>query len=195
MHTYEYARSMLKKIILGFCIMALVVAGTLFTMKLGRAGHEKQQADAELINTQQEPGFVTLEACEAFQLAQAKELLGDDAVIARPSAEVSFPGQPFITSYCQYESADGGQTIKVRIRSVRNADELEAAQLTFQLLMKSSTTPITAYGDYAYWEASPGRINILKGTQWIAVSMGPTVEKDTSIEGAKKVADIIWQRL
>lgn len=143
---------------------------------------------------------VAKQACQVFTLADAKQLLGDNAKGGQNPEPTSSNDLKVTT--CTYTQDQGANA---PVASRKSATLLVRVPLTtkgatsnqneFGPLKPTGVQEVAGYGDSAYWDAEHGQLNILKNNNWYILSFGPSTPGDRTLDQAKQMADQIVTKL
>jgi hypothetical protein len=176
----------------------VLLAGAIAAIVLAK--EHSNQHDDDTSQSTTVPKLAPKKACNVFKLSDAKELLGDTAKGGvNPIYESS---NDLDVSTCTY-TQDPGENAAVSSR--KSATLLVRAPLTnkgklsnqneFGPLEPGGVQDVSGYGDNAYWDPQHGQLNILKHDTWYIVSYGPTSPTDRTLDDAKKLADILINKM
>jgi hypothetical protein len=139
-------------------------------------------------------------ACDIFTLADAKQLLGDNAKGGQnPIYESN--GNLNVSS-CTY-TQDQGTNVPVAARSSatlllrlpNNQDAATGNSNQFGLVKPTDAQDVSGYGDVAFWDPTHGQLNILKSNSWYILSYGPVTPADRTLDQTKQLADELINKL
>ncbi|MFZ1301296.1 MAG: hypothetical protein WAQ27_01805 [Candidatus Microsaccharimonas sp.] len=170
-----------KLIIIGAAVVAIIVAIIIAIV-------------VSVYNSTPKVVYQPVDACTRLTLNEAKELLGDGAVLTTP------PIAPVVNkntalSRCGYTdgSADTNGIIVAAITVRSGVNDDGAAQNKTDFTNGSLGATIEAVedvGDEAFFNPDLGQLNILDGRDWIILSYGVGSDpQGNTLEDAKKLAE------
>jgi hypothetical protein len=164
-------------------------------------GHvEKSAADA-LGKNSSKAIYTKKRACAIFTLADAKQILGNNAKGGASNGNTS--SDDLAVSTCAYTQDSGsnnvpvtaGKSASLLVRSPKSAAGITSNQAQFGPAKPADAQAVAGYGDSAYWDPQYGQLDILKNNTWYILSNGPTTPSARSLDQAKLLADIIIDRM
>jgi hypothetical protein len=139
-------------------------------------------------------------ACTIFSLADAKQLLGDNA--KGGSNPVSESSSDFDVSTCTYTQDQGNnapvasrKSATLQVQAPKTDIGIASNQREFGPLRPTNAEDVAGYGDQAYWDPEHGQLNILKNNIWYILSFGPSTPAGRTLDQAKQLADLISAKL
>jgi hypothetical protein len=144
--------------------------------------------------------YKSVAACDLLTLDDAKTLLGANAV--QTLREDPDSGANESISQCSYSNNETDlalmRLIHISARSPLTRDGIDGNASAFE--STNGSTPaagdevVEDYGDKALWDTSTHQLAILKNNAWLRISYGGSNQTTTTIEDAKKAADIILSK-
>lgn len=134
-------------------------------------------------------------ACDLLTLAEAKTMLGDQAINGVKQTPVQ--SGSLTISRCSYsnatlDSADA-TVAAIVVRSGINDAGIKVNKAQFEAGKPSAgIQEVTGIGDSAYFNTGLGQLNILKDSTWIIVSYGSSASPQAnSLEDTEKLAKLV----
>jgi len=116
-------------------------------------------------------------ACKLLTSALAQQLLGSGAQY-RSSADTTTPQTPETSlSSCAYGA--GAATLQLSVRTA--GDSLGASEnaTAFGSERPAGVTPVSGYGQSAYWDPASAKLNVLGSNNWYIISRSSGTLQDT----------------
>lgn len=175
-------------------ILLLVAGGAIFWAKDNGQAHDDKNTASSV------QAKAPKQACSIFTLANAKQLLGDNAKGGDVGVSASTGNLQIST--CKY-SQDSGSNVPVS--STKSATLLMQAPKTsggvtsnlnqFNTLKPADAQPVAGYGDSAYWDPQYGQLDILKNNTWYILSNGPITPSARTLDQATQMADLLIDKM
>jgi hypothetical protein len=147
------------------------------------------------------PTFPKRQACIIFKLADAKQVLGDNAK-GGSNPIYDGPQGNLDVSSCNYTQDSGSnapvtssKSASLLVRAPKTAAGITSNQNQFGPLKPADSQQVSGYGDNAYWDPQLGQLNILKNNTWYILSNGPITPSARTLDQAKTLADILINRM
>ncbi len=193
----------MKKIIPIIAAVVVLAVGLVAFLVVGK--DDAKTSDTNQQKTQASSALTPPEACDLFSLDDAKKVLGDTAQVpSSPAVNAEASSDDIKVSNCTYETPAG--TTIADIKNQRMASILSRGAKTQtgadsnKDYFNGSTKPegvqeVTGYGDAAFWNPEFGQLNILKGNNWFILQVGNTAATTRTLDDAKKMADVVINKL
>lgn len=129
--------------------------------------------------------YKTLEACEAFTLDEARQLLGSQT--AQNQSAPSSVTDDIATETCDYT---GTHSVTVTIRSALNASTAGDEQHAFNDA-HTADQMVDGFGEHAYYEHTRNELNIYDTNHWITIAVANVESDQAGLRLTKSVAQAI----
>jgi uncharacterized protein (UPF0333 family) len=140
-------------------------------------------------------------ACLIFTLADAKQILGATAKGGQTSAGNN-SSDDLMVSACSYTQDAGSNTpisstksASLLVRAPKTGAGITSNQNQFGPLKPADSQHVSGYGDNAYWDPQFGQLDILKHNTWYILSAGPLTPSARTLDQAKKLADLLINKM
>lgn len=192
------------KKLLSFIIVVLIAgsgASTYFVLKRNQKPAPKvttssTQASAQTANV---GPIVTKKACDVLTLDDAQKILGENAKGGELNSSLPQESNDLIRTTCNYNlqgsAPEDTKVVSLLIRSAKTTAGAQNNKQVFNANKPADAQNISGYGDQAYWHPQFGQLNIFKNNNWYIISSGPVKITDRNPDDAKKLADIIIDKL
>lgn len=137
-----------------------------------------------------------VKACDLLTLVEAKQLLGDSTTAGSNTAPAN--GDDIHVDTCSYTnnatSVPAIRVVTVMVRSALTGDGLTSNKQAFETggaASPSGATAVEGYGEKAFWDPATHQLAVLKGNTWIGIVYGSANPSATTLDEAKKVADLV----
>ncbi|MBX4197240.1 hypothetical protein KW801_01640 [Candidatus Saccharibacteria bacterium] len=185
--------------IIGAALVVAAVVGILLARNSG-TNHADKTASKNAASTNHSTAFPQRKACSIFTLADAKQVLGDNAKGGETANSSS--SNDLEVSACNYTQDTGSNapvsasdSASLLARAPKTGAGTTSNQNQFGPLKPANSEPVAGYGDNAYWDPQYGQLNILKNNTWYIVSFGPITPASRSLDQTKQLADILIDKM
>jgi len=148
-------------------------------------------------NSQTNP--VSLDACNIFTLADAKQALHGDAAggamaVTGSSKDVQVSGCSYKLSATNASSANSISASLVEHRP-KTAVGIAGNQKIFDTQQAPGVQTVSGYGDKSFWDSQLGQLDVLKGDIWYVLTYGPVAPAGRSLAQTKQLANVLSPKL
>lgn len=184
----------MKKIIIALAVLLAGTAVFLATTGKDKAASTTPKSSAETKST----ASAGKKACELFTLADAKALIGDNAVLVEGSGSDNLATtEPVNVDNCTY-SSDGatlGDLTQITIQR-HYGDKAQVVRAYESYKKEFPGDDVASLGDKAYYVTGSEQIQVLKGNYWIHSAGGSINAGDeANKEMVTKAAKVVLQKL
>jgi len=180
-------------------LVAVAVIGAVFIFRHPDR-HDDKTANAS--TTQADTSAKNSEACQRFTLAEAKQLLGNQAKAGSNPVPDS-NDQDLNVSSCTYtqqnlpdqQPPQKHQAATLLMRRPLSSKATQTNQAEFGPLKPTDVQDVSGLGDKAYWDPEHGQLNILKGDIWYVLSIGTSTPAERSLDQTRTMADLLLPKL
>ena len=134
----------------------------------------------------------TFDACEVFTAADAEKALGTTAAPEPVNPKVK---RPKVIPSCTYKGFKDSKPVAATVQFKWAKTEPEVQRAFDEARLQFQTKPMLISGSDAFWSAKTGQMNVRKGRMWVAISVGPDRISERDLADAKKLAEILVQKL
>ena len=185
-------------------IAVIVVVGGGAAIYFATKGDNKKSTNLSGSTVSTPAGNVTVtyspvnDACKVLTLADAQAVIGPTAKAGTATPQTS--SADIEVSTCTYLTPIVGTDIhsivnaSILVRSAKTKTGANSNKAVFAAL-PAGDQAVSGYGDSAYWSSALGQLNILKHNNWYILSEGGTLPTEKTLDGTKKLADQIKNRL
>lgn len=150
-------------------------------------------------STSQTKPAASPDACAIFTLADAKQALGGDAVggamtVTGSSKDVQVSGCSYDLSSSNIPGAEA-KAASLIVHRPETAQGAAGNQNIFNAQQPPGVTPVSGYGDKAFWNGQLGQLDILKDKVWYVLTYGAATPAGRSLEQTRQLADILSPKL
>lgn len=179
-------------------LIALVIAGVAAVGVVAYFVISATKPMEQTTNSSQDAStrFAAVKACELFTLAEAKQLMGEAASEGSNTAPSSSSDVNVDT--CSYTnnatSVPAIRTATLMVRSALTDDGMDSNRAAFEpggAANPADATAVSGYGEKAFWDQTTRQLAILKDNTWIGIVYGGTNPANSTLDDAKKVADLV----
>jgi hypothetical protein len=181
-------------------VIAAVVVLLALAAVIGMHHHSKPASKPQGKTTAQKFSVShTNSACDIFTLADAKKVLGNNAVKSSNSSP-DLSTQNIKASECNYTqtatpqpTASGASTLtaSLGLRAATNSAGQTSLKSAFASNKHADAQTVSGYGDSAYWDPLYGQLNVLKGSNWYQLGIGAASNKPRDLTSAEQFANVI----
>lgn len=171
-------------------VVVITIVAVIVTMALN--SQKTSAPDSQSDRASQKITYSPPKACDILTLDAARKIDAGVAANDTPSSDVS--SNSISVSNCNYYNITTKVSVGLLVRGAKNSDGAESNDDQFKSLPVGAQS-VDKYGDVAYWDPAFGQLNILKNNNWYIISSGLATPKDRTLEEAKKLADIISDKL
>ncbi len=165
-------------------LIAIVAAAVINNQKT--SAPESQSGKSQQVN------YNPPKACDILPLATAQKVDAGLAANDAPSSDAS--SDAILVSNCNYYALSTKTSVGLLVRGAKNATGADSNADQFKTVPMGAQA-VDGYGDKAYWDPTFGQLNILKSNNWYILSNGPVMPKDRTLDAAKKLADVLIDKL
>jgi hypothetical protein len=188
--------------IIGVVLVAAAVAGILIARESSQDHSDKNGSSAgNTAAIDHSSAFPQPKACNIFTLADAKQILGDNAK-GGDNSTTNSSSEDLAVSTCNYVQSAGSDTpvsarksASLLVRAPKSGAGVTSNQNQFGHLKPADAQPLSGYGDNAYWDPQYGQLNILKNNTWYILSNGAAAPASRSLAQAQQLADLLIDRM
>ena len=119
-------------------------------------------------------------ATEILTPGIAQKILGASVKAGPKNSEADVVKGKTWTSKANYSTTGDGPSIKLLIRHAESADQ--AKQIFDSNKASNKGQPVTNIGESAYRTSAPAQLNVLKGQNWVVISVGTASKPDTAAQ-------------
>jgi len=134
----------------------------------------------------------TFDACDVFTAADAEKALGTTAAGEPVNPKVR---RPKVIPTCTYKGFKDSKPVAATVQFRWGRTDAEAQHAFDEARLQFQTKPLLISGADAFWSAKTGQINVRKGRTWLTISVGPERISERDIADARKLAEILVQKL
>ena len=135
------------------------------------------------------------DACEVFTQPDAEKALGTTAAPEAVNPKLAKAKRPKVVTTCTYEGFRDGKPVAATVQFRFGRTDAEAQQSFDEARLQFQTKPLLISGSDAFWSGKTGQMNLRKGRTWVTLSVGPDKVSERDIDAAKKLAEILVQKL
>ncbi|HUL97145.1 MAG TPA: hypothetical protein VLT89_14105 [Usitatibacter sp.] len=132
------------------------------------------------------------DACDVFTAADAEKALGTTAAPEPVNPKVK---RPKVIPTCTYKGFKDSKPVSATVQFKWGRTDAEAQQAFDEARLQFQTKPLLISGSDAFWSGKTGQMNVRKGRTWITLAVGPDKISERDIDAAKKLAEILVQKL
>lgn len=180
----------MKKILTIVVVLAIIIGGGYWLTH--RSSVNKTITDT-VTNKTDGPS----QACKVFTLNDAKKVLGDKAVAAKPTPAVT--SSSMSVTNCLYtngvDDPTAVETASILVRAPKNQTGANNNTDAFDNKHLASVQSVSGYGEAAYWSGQYGQLNVLKNQKWVILSIGPAAPSSHTLSRTQALADVVVPKL
>jgi hypothetical protein len=132
------------------------------------------------------------DACDVFTAADAEKALGTTAATDPVNPKVK---RPKVIPTCTYKGFKDNKPVSATVQFRWGKTNEEAQHAFDEARLQFQTKPMLISGSDAFWSGKTGQMNVRKGRTWITLMVGPDKVSERDIDSAKKLAEILVQKL
>lgn len=191
------------KKLLPFILLLVLIIGGVGVWQLTKKDSKSSNDGSTAVDTSSkvDQNFKGVDACTVFTIEEAQKVLGITAKKGDTKAgDVS--NDQVSVSTCSYSTplADGASVSSIKTatllaRSAKNSEGAKGNKSQFGTGMPAGAQKVDGYGNDAFWNPAFGQLNIMKNNNWYILSSGSPKVSDKTLDDAKKLADVIIDKL
>jgi hypothetical protein len=187
-----------KKLIIGLVVAGIIVITSILIFINTIGDESSNTSNDSTTSTSSTTQLTAVNACNLLTLPEAKALLGEFAT----EGDETFPStNDDISIYtCSYinnaKTSPEIRIITVMARSALTHDGLTSNVEAFEnggAARPEGAVAVEGYGKKAFWDPALHQLAVLKDNTWYGIVYGGTNLQNSSLDDAKKVADLLFQ--
>lgn len=132
------------------------------------------------------------DACALFTQVEAEKVMQTAAAGEPDHPRVK---RPRVVTSCAYHGFKDGKAVEAKAQFRFARSDAEAQRAFDDARFDLQTKPLLIGGAEAFWSGRTGQLNVRKGRAWITLSVGPSTLRERDIEPARKLAQILVEKL
>ncbi len=132
------------------------------------------------------------DACALFTQVEAEKVMQTAAAGEPDNPRVK---RPRVVTSCAYHGFKDGKAVEAKAQFRFARSDAEAQRAFDDARFELQTKPLLISGAEAFWSGRTGQLNVRKGRAWITLSVGPSTLRERDIEPARKLAQILVEKL
>jgi hypothetical protein len=182
----------MKKVLLMLIVVAVIVVSAIGYLIFIKQGAKPDIKSPSASSTA--PNVSAFKkACEVMTQADAEAVLGTGAVRSTTAGASDVVNNDTSVTTCSYQ-VESGTSLKQATVLLRASVPREA-QAGFMSAKQSDAKEVADLGEAAYWSATYGQLNVLKGGTWMILSVGAAPVRDHSLPESKILAERLVGKL
>lgn len=184
-----------KKILIGLIAVGVILVGGITFAVVNRGGSSSETTANGTLSDTTVVEFKPVKACDVFTLDEAKQLLGKDTTTASNTSQIT-SGDISVDSCSYTNNATKAADIRIVTVMARSALTSAGQDSNTGAFEKNGTanpsgaTPVSGFGEKAFWDPAVHQLTILKGNTWFSIVYGGTNPANNTLSDAKKVAEL-----
>ncbi len=192
----------MKKLLPFIIVVVLAAAGLgvwQFTKKDKLASSSNPATATNQIQSGDE--FKGVDACTVLTQDVATQILGADNKKGDTSAgnvstdALSVSNCTYSTNYTVGQPISSVKAVSILVRAAKNSTGKDSNNNSFGPGRPAGAQTVSGYGDDAFWNPTYGQLNILKHNNWYILSSGSSSLTTRTLDDAKKLADLLIDKL